>query len=82
MFYGKDVCEYNKYGYRDGSKLQGNLSVETLTLDSTSGSSVSFFKIAIGRTHTNNIFHSGGSSGIIGLQSGPMSLKTKFVDWL
>jgi hypothetical protein len=69
-----DSCEYT-YGYGDGSYSQGDLSVETLTLDFTSGSSVSFPNFIIGCGHTNNLSYSSGHSfGIIGFGDGPLSL--------
>ncbi|CAJ2664392.1 unnamed protein product [Trifolium pratense] len=69
-----DACEYTS-SYGDGSKSHGDLSMETLTLDFTSGSSVSFPNILIGCGHTNNmLYQSGHSSGIIGFGPGPMSL--------
>ncbi|KAK2371647.1 aspartic proteinase CDR1 [Trifolium repens] len=69
-----DSCEYT-YGYGDGSYSQGDLSVETLTLDFTSGSSVSFPKFIIGCGHTNNLSYSSGHNfGIIGFGAGPLSL--------
>ncbi|GAU11066.1 hypothetical protein TSUD_113590 [Trifolium subterraneum] len=68
-----DGCEYtSRYG--DGSESHGDLSMETLTLDFTSGSSVSFPNILIGCGHTNNLSYGGHGSGIIGFGPGPMSL--------
>jgi hypothetical protein len=69
--YGGDACEYT-YDYGNGLKTRGNLGVETITLDSTSGSSVSFPKIMIGCGHTNTLPYNGQSSGVIGLASGPI----------
>lgn len=71
--YNEDACKYT-YGYGDGSKSQGDLSVETLTLESTSGSSVSFPKILIGCGHNNSLSLNGQTSGVIGFGSGPISL--------
>jgi len=69
----KKTCEYTiKYG--DGSISQGDLSLETLTLDSTSGSSISFPKTLIGFGHNNTLLFEGKSSGVVGLGNGPASL--------
>jgi hypothetical protein len=69
-----DACRYTiRYG--DGTTSHGNLSMETLTLDLTFGSSVSFPNILIGCGHTNNMaYNTGNSSGIIGFGLGPTSL--------
>ncbi|CAK8535611.1 unnamed protein product [Lathyrus sativus] len=69
----KNVCEYT-YDYGRGEKTEGNIIEKTLTLDSTSGSSVSFPKIVIGCGHTNHISSIGRSSGVIGFGSGRTSL--------
>ncbi|RHN40247.1 putative nepenthesin [Medicago truncatula] len=61
----------------DGSISQGYLSVETLTLDSTTGYSVSFPKTMIGCGYRNTGTFHGPSSGIVGLGSGPMSLPSQ-----
>ncbi|XP_058777071.1 aspartic proteinase CDR1-like [Vicia villosa] len=68
-----ETCEYIE-DYGRGTKTQGDLSMETLTLDFTSGSVVSFSKIIIGCGHTNTMTFEGQSSGIIGLGSGNMSM--------
>ncbi|CAL5199729.1 unnamed protein product [Lathyrus oleraceus] len=70
-----EKCEYIM-NYNPGSKTQGDLSVETLTLDFTSGYVVSFPKIIIGCGHTNTLAfdYNGQSSGIIGLGKGNMSM--------
>jgi len=69
----KDACEYS-VAYGRNAKSQGDLSMETLTLDSTSDSSVSFPKIVIGCGHVNVLPDNDQSSGIVGMGSGPMSL--------
>ncbi|XP_058762800.1 aspartic proteinase CDR1-like [Vicia villosa] len=69
-----NVCEYAiEYGY--GTKSQGDVSFETITLNSTSGSIVSFPKLTIGCGHTNILSweNKGPSSGIIGFGKGPTS---------
>ncbi|XP_058757897.1 aspartic proteinase CDR1-like [Vicia villosa] len=70
-----DACEYT-LEYQPGSKTQGELSVETLSLFSTSGSIISFPKIVMGCGHTNTwaFPYTGQISGVVGLGSGEMSL--------
>ncbi|XP_058777097.1 aspartic proteinase CDR1-like [Vicia villosa] len=72
--YDRDACEYT-LDYGHGTKTQGDLSVETLTLDSISGSVISFSKIVIGCAHTNTqgFEYNGKSSGIVGLGKGPIT---------
>ncbi|XP_058759754.1 aspartic proteinase CDR1-like [Vicia villosa] len=74
-FNDQDTCEYT-VDYGHGTKTQGFLSMETLTLISTSDSIVSFPKFMIGCGHTNtlNYEYKGPSSGVIGLGTGHMSL--------
>lgn len=67
----RDVCEYT-LDYGRGTKTHGDLIWETITLESTSGSIVSFPKIMIGCGHTNT-WRTAKNSGIIGLGIGPMS---------
>ncbi|KAL5056740.1 hypothetical protein RYX36_028344 [Vicia faba] len=69
----KDVCQYN-ITYGGEIKSQGDLSLETLTLDSTSGSFVVFSKIVIGCGHISMLPILDRGSGIVGMGSGPMSL--------
>ena len=69
----EDACEYS-VTYGANAKSQGDLSTETLTLDSTSGSSVSFPKIVIECGHINVLSDNDQSSGIVGMGSGQMSL--------
>ncbi|XP_058777075.1 aspartic proteinase CDR1-like [Vicia villosa] len=73
--YDRDACQYT-YDYGQGSKTQGDLSVETLTLDSASGSFVSFSKIVIGCGHNNSLGYNVQTPnlGIVGFGSGHMSL--------
>ncbi|XP_058777065.1 aspartic proteinase CDR1-like [Vicia villosa] len=68
----RDVCEYT-LGYGLTEKTQGDLILETITFESTSGSMVSFPKIVIGCGY-NNTFNGGKGSGVIGLGTGPLSL--------
>ncbi|XP_050878862.1 aspartic proteinase CDR1-like [Lathyrus oleraceus] len=67
----RDVCEYT-LDYGRGTKTHGDLIWETITLESTSGSIVSFPKIMIGCGHTNT-WRTAKNSGVIGLGIGPMS---------
>lgn len=77
----KKTCEYTiKYG--DGSISQGDLSLKTLTLDFTSGSSISFPKTVIGFGHNNTLSFEGKSSGLVGLGNGPVSLINQLVKLL
>jgi len=69
----KKTCEYTII-YDDRSISQGDLSLETLTLDFTSGSSISFPKTVIGFGHKNTMSFEGKSSGVVGLGNGPVSL--------
>ncbi|XP_050879971.1 aspartic proteinase CDR1-like [Lathyrus oleraceus] len=72
--YDGDACEYT-IEYGDGTKSIGDISLETLTLNSTFGSIVSFPKIMIGCGH-NNIMtgeNKGPSYGVIGFGKGPTS---------
>ncbi|KAK2441548.1 aspartic proteinase CDR1 [Trifolium repens] len=69
----KDNCEYNNV-YDDMSSSQGDLSVETLTLNSNDGSPISFPRIVIGCGRKNNLPIDGIISGIVGLGRGRLSL--------
>ncbi|XP_020201866.1 aspartic proteinase CDR1 [Cajanus cajan] len=69
----KKTCEYN-IGYASGAYSHGDLSVETLTLGSTSGSSIQFPKTVIGCGHNNSVSFQEKNSGIVGLGNGPVSL--------
>ncbi|CAL5192639.1 unnamed protein product [Lathyrus oleraceus] len=72
----KDNCEYSIV-YGDGSHSVGNVSVDTLTLESTTGVSVSFPKTVIGCATHNKVSFEGRSSGIVGLGIGPNSFITQ-----
>ncbi|KAL5058492.1 hypothetical protein RYX36_030096 [Vicia faba] len=72
----KNNCEYTiRYG--DGSHSEGDLSVDTLTFESTTGASVSFPKTVIGCGTDNTVSFKGRSSGVVGLGGGPMSFITQ-----
>ncbi|XP_058747109.1 aspartic proteinase CDR1-like [Vicia villosa] len=69
----QNSCEYTiKYG--DQSHSKGDLSLETLTLDSNTGNLVSFPNTTIGCGHSNTGMFPGASSGIVGLGNGALSL--------
>lgn len=72
----QQVCEYT-INYGDGSQSQGDIAVETLTLDSTNASPVSFPRFVIGCGHDNTVSFQGRSSGIVGLGGGHVSLITQ-----
>ncbi|XP_019465348.1 PREDICTED: aspartic proteinase CDR1-like [Lupinus angustifolius] len=69
-------CQYS-IGYGDGSQSQGDLSMDTITLSSTKGSTVSFPKTVIGCGTRNTLGNQGAGSGIVGLGNGPVSLITQ-----
>ncbi|XP_050914412.1 aspartic proteinase CDR1-like [Lathyrus oleraceus] len=73
---GQNNCEYT-ISYGDGSHSEGDLSVDTLTLESTTGASVSFPKTVIGCGTDNTVSFKGRSSGIVGLGGGPVSFITQ-----
>jgi hypothetical protein len=72
----QNYCQYS-ITYGDQSHSQGDLSVETLTLESTTGRPVSFPKTVIGCGTDNTVSFQGASSGIVGLGGGPASLITQ-----
>ncbi|CAK8561064.1 unnamed protein product [Lathyrus sativus] len=72
----KNNCEYS-ISYGDRSHSQGDLSVDTLTLESTTGKSVSFPNTVIGCGTDNTVSFQGVSSGIVGLGGGPVSFITQ-----
>lgn len=74
-----DACKYTiEYGY--GTRSTGDVSVETLTLNSTTSSIVSFPKIMIGCAHNNTLSweNKGPNSGIIRFGKG----RTSFIKQL
>ncbi|XP_004506716.1 aspartic proteinase CDR1-like [Cicer arietinum] len=72
----QDSCQYT-IQYGDQSRSHGDLSVETLTLESTTGHSISFPKFVIGCGTQNTVSFEGSSSGIVGLGGGLVSLTTQ-----
>ncbi|KAG6574810.1 Aspartic proteinase CDR1, partial [Cucurbita argyrosperma subsp. sororia] len=67
------VCEYS-ISYGDGSHSNGDIAVDTLTMDSTSGRPVAFPRTAIGCGHDNAGSFDSKVSGIVGLGHGSASL--------
>jgi len=71
---GKRKCEYNIL-YLDNSNSQGDVFVDTLTLNSNNFSHVSFPRFVIGCGHKNKVpALKGTASGAIGLGRGSLSL--------
>ncbi|KAJ6320027.1 hypothetical protein OIU78_015424 [Salix suchowensis] len=68
-----NICQY-QYSYGDQSYTMGNVASDTITLDSTAGSPVSFPKTVIGCGQENGGTFSEKGSGIVGLGAGPLSL--------
>ncbi|KAK4592776.1 hypothetical protein RGQ29_017073 [Quercus rubra] len=67
-------CQYS-VEYGDGSFSEGDIAVETITLGSTTGHSVTLRKTIIGCGHNNNdTVESKASTGIVGLGGGKASL--------
>ncbi|KAL5062259.1 hypothetical protein RYX36_023996 [Vicia faba] len=72
----KNNCEYS-ISYGDRSHSEGDLSIDTLTLESTTGQSVPFPNTVIGCGTDNTVSFQGVSSGIVGLGGGPVSFITQ-----
>jgi len=68
----QNSCEYSVF-YAGNSHSQGDLSVDTLTLESTTGLTISFPKIMIGCGANNAVSLDGPASGIVGFGGGPVS---------
>ncbi|CAD5314199.1 unnamed protein product [Arabidopsis thaliana] len=69
----KDICKY-RYSYGDNSFTKGDVATETISIDSSSGSSVSFPGTVFGCGYNNGGTFEETGSGIIGLGGGPLSL--------
>lgn len=72
----KDLCWYD-YSYADRSFTNGNLAVETITIDSTSGHKVALPNITFGCGHNNRGSFDKRGSGLIGLGGGRASLTSQ-----
>jgi len=70
------ICEYS-ISYGDSSNSEGELSVDTLTLESSTGRPISFPNTRIGCGTDNTVTFEGATSGIVGLGGGPASLITQ-----
>ncbi|CAN8316462.1 unnamed protein product [Cochlearia groenlandica] len=68
-----DVCKY-RYSYGDKSFTKGDVATETISIDSASGSSVSFPNTVFGCGYNNGGTFDETGSGIIGLGGGELSL--------
>ena len=66
-------CQYS-VEYGDGSFSEGDIAVETITLGSTTGHSVTLRKTIIGCGHNNGGTFNANGSGIVGLGGGAVSL--------
>ncbi|KAI4332290.1 hypothetical protein L6164_017212 [Bauhinia variegata] len=71
-----DGCHYS-YQYGDQSYSMGNLALDTIQLDSTTGRPVAFPKAIIGCGHQNGGTFDKKGSGIVGLGGGSLSLITQ-----
>jgi len=69
---GKNKCEFNNV-YVDKTYSQGDLSIDTLTLNSNYGSPISFSNVVIVCAHRNKGSLEGYASSNIGLGRGSMS---------
>lgn len=66
-------CIY-QYSYGDGSQTSGSLARETVTFNTTFGSSVGFPGVTFGCSHVANGTFERHSAGLVGLGAGPLSL--------
>ncbi|ESQ52176.1 hypothetical protein EUTSA_v10017839mg [Eutrema salsugineum] len=69
----QNVCKY-RYSYGDESFTKGDVATETISIDSDSGSSVSFPGTVFGCGYNNGGTFDETGSGIIGLGGGHLSL--------
>ncbi|KAG7569278.1 Peptidase family A1 domain [Arabidopsis thaliana x Arabidopsis arenosa] len=69
----KNVCKY-RYSYGDQSFSKGDVATETISIDSASGSPVSFPGTVFGCGYNNGGTFDETGSGIIGLGGGHLSL--------
>ncbi|XP_042465647.1 aspartic proteinase CDR1-like [Zingiber officinale] len=75
---GGSSCEYH-YEYDDGSKIDGVLSTEDLTFDSSAGSPLAFSNIAFGCNSQSSGVFSRRAGGLAGLSGSPISLVSQIV---
>ncbi|CAN0829796.1 Aspartic proteinase CDR1 [Linum grandiflorum] len=68
-----DVCGYTM-NYGDQSYTIGDVAIDTLTLNSTTGRPIAFHNMIIGCGHDNFGTFANTTSGIVGLGGGPASL--------
>lgn len=68
-----NICKY-RYSYGDESYTKGDVATETVSIDSSSGSPVSFPDTVFGCGYNNGGTFEETGSGIIGLGGGPLSL--------
>ncbi|CAN1245884.1 Aspartic proteinase CDR1 [Linum grandiflorum] len=68
-----DVCAYSM-NYGDQSYTIGDVAIDTLTLNSTTGRPIAFHNMIIGCGHDNFGTFANTTSGIVGLGGGPASL--------
>ena len=66
-------CQYS-ISYGDGSYSEGDLSLETITLNSTNGSPFKIPSTVIGCAQNNHLAFELGGSGIVALGNSPVSL--------
>ncbi|CAH8331327.1 unnamed protein product [Eruca vesicaria subsp. sativa] len=69
----RNICKY-RYTYGDQSFTQGDVATETIHIDSSSGSPLSFPGTVFGCGYNNGGTFDETGSGIIGLGGGPLSL--------
>ncbi|EOA36522.1 hypothetical protein CARUB_v10011499mg [Capsella rubella] len=69
----RDICKY-RYSYGDESFTKGDIATETISIDSSSGSPVSFPGTVFGCGYNNGGTFEETGSGIIGLGGGSLSL--------
>ncbi|KAL1204967.1 putative aspartic protease [Cardamine amara subsp. amara] len=68
-----NICKY-RYSYGDQSFTKGDIATETISIDSSSGSPVSFPGTVFGCGYNNGGTFEETGSGIIGLGGGPLSI--------
>ncbi|CAH2034735.1 unnamed protein product [Thlaspi arvense] len=69
----RDICKY-RYSYGDESFSKGDIATETVSIESSSASPVSFPGTVFGCGYNNGGTFEETGSGIVGLGGGPLSL--------